>query len=309
MNSIVGIGANVYDTLYTVPEYPKEDTKKQAAKAVAAGGGPCATALVAAAKLGASAGYIGYLADDVGGQFLKADMQRYGVSTEYVEIKSGYTSFSSCIWLSEEPSSRTCVFYKGDLPPLALTGAHKEAIAEAKVLMVDGNDLSTAVEGAKVAHKNGTLVLYGAGDLYDGAEKLFPYADILIPSEELALAFTGKATANEAIVSLYETFHPRTVVVTQGKRGGILYEGDGIRAYPATPAKVIDSNGAGDVFRGGFAFAAVRGFDSYRCCLFSSAVSALKCTKPGARPGAPTYKEVIHYLKELGYDEFEKDME
>ena len=48
MSSIVGIGANVYDTLITLPTYPDEDTKMRAESVVVSGGGPCATGLVAA---------------------------------------------------------------------------------------------------------------------------------------------------------------------------------------------------------------------------------------------------------------------
>ena len=46
MSRIVGIGANVCDTLYTVSCYPTEDTKMRATEVVQSGGGPCATGLV-----------------------------------------------------------------------------------------------------------------------------------------------------------------------------------------------------------------------------------------------------------------------
>ena len=52
MNKIIGIGANVFDTLYTIDTYPTEDTKMRANGVKECGGGPCATGLVAASKLG-----------------------------------------------------------------------------------------------------------------------------------------------------------------------------------------------------------------------------------------------------------------
>ncbi|MDP4132451.1 MAG: PfkB family carbohydrate kinase [Bacillota bacterium] len=309
MIKVVGIGANVYDTLYTVSSYPKEDTKMRAESAVESGGGPCATGLVAASKLGAESAYIGVLSDDAGGQFLKADLERYKVSTDYVDVKSGYASFSSCIWLGKESTSRTCVFNKGNLPPLSLSGKQKQAIADAKVLMVDGNELESAIEGARIAKDNGTAVLYDAGGLYSGVERLLPLADILIPSEEFSLAHTDSKTAEEAAKKLFQMYSPKVVVITQGKKGGLMYDGKEIKIYPATPAIVIDSNGAGDVFHGAFAFAFTKGYDYYKCCLFSSAVSALKCTKLGARAGVPYFEDTIKYLKECGFDEFEKELE
>ena len=73
-NKIVRIGANVFDTLYTVDKYPTEDTKMRANAVKTCGGGPCATGLVAASKLGEKCAYIGMLTDDGAGKFLMEDM-------------------------------------------------------------------------------------------------------------------------------------------------------------------------------------------------------------------------------------------
>ena len=114
MNKIVGIGACVFDTLYNIPSYPKEDTKMRATASKPAGGGPVATGLVAAQKLGEQTSYIGVLSDDNGGVFLKKDFEKYGVGTDLIEVKSGYRSFASVLWLSADTTARTCVFDKGD---------------------------------------------------------------------------------------------------------------------------------------------------------------------------------------------------
>jgi sugar/nucleoside kinase (ribokinase family) len=64
--------------------------------------------------------------------------------------------------------------------------------------------------------------------------------------------------------------------------------------------EAVDSNGSGDVFHGAFAFAITNKMSYNKACIFSSAVSALKCTKIGARCGVPTYEETIEFLKERG---------
>ncbi|MEE1238307.1 MAG: PfkB family carbohydrate kinase [Acutalibacteraceae bacterium] len=302
MSRIGGLGANVFDTLYNIPTYPKEDTKMRAAASKTAGGGPVATGLVAAAKLGEDTAYIGVLSDDNGGRFLKEDFLKYGVETKYIDVKSGYRSFQSVLWLCEDTATRTCVFDKGDLPPLVLNDAQKQAIRDAKLLMVDGNDMDAAVEGAKIARKNGVKVLYDCGGLYEGVERLLALTDIMIPSEEFSLGHTGCTTAEEAAKKLYETYHPEVVVITQGKKGGIIYDGKDITAYPIYPAVVVDSNGSGDVFHGAFAAATVMGFDYLKCCHFSSAVSGLKCTGVGARESVPDFETTKNYLKENGYE-------
>ena len=303
MSTIVGIGANVCDTLITADTYPKEDTKMRASATAICGGGPCGTGLVAASKLGEKCAYIGTMTDDASGVFLKKDFERYGVSTELCNVLSGYTSFSAYVLLCTDSASRTCVFDKGNVPPTVLSQKQKDAIKNARLLMVDGNDLDAAVEGAKFARENGVKVLYDAGGLYDKIETLLPHVDILIPSEEYALGHTGTTDAESAAKILYDKYSPEIVVITQGKKGGIIYDGEICRDYPAFEVDAVDTNGSGDVFHGAFAFALQKNMNYYNACIFSSAVSALKCTRTGARAAVPTYDETIKFLKERGIDE------
>ncbi len=302
MAKIVGIGANVFDTLYNIETYPNEDTKMRATASKNSGGGPVATGLVAAQKLGEQTAYIGVLSDDSGGVYLKGDFEKYGVDTKFIDVKSGYRSFASVLWLCADTTTRTCVFDKGDLPPLELNDEQKQAIVNAKILMVDGNELKAAVEGAKIARENGVKVLYDCGGLYEGVEKLLALTDIMIPSEEFALGHTGCDNANDAAKKLFELYKPEVVVITQGKKGGIIFDGVNVKDYPIYPAVVVDSNGSGDVFHGAFAAGVAKGYDYEKCCHFASAVSGLKCTGVGARESAPDFETTEKYLKENGYE-------
>lgn len=302
MKKICGIGACVMDTLFKIPSYPAEDTKMRASDSKLAGGGPVATGLVAAAKLGEEASFIGNLSDDNGGVFLKKDFEKYGVSTENISIFSGYRSFSSVIWLSTEGTSRTCVFDKGNLPPLELTNSQLSELKSCDLLMVDGNELEAAITAAKFVRECGKEVLYDAGGQYKGVERLLPHVDYLIPSKEFALGHTGCESVEDAAKKLFETYLPKVVVITCGKDGGVYFDGKEICSYPIYPAKVIDSNGAGDVFHGAFAAGLMKGFDPYKCCHFASAVSALKCTGVGARESVPTFECVKKYMEENGYE-------
>ncbi len=300
---IVGVGACVFDTLITVPAYPKEDTKLRAVASKAAGGGPTATGIVAAAKLGATTAYIGALADDNGGRFLREDFEKYGVNVDLVEMKSGYRSFASTIWLAQDTASRTCVFDRGNVPPLVLDEVKKQAVAQAEVLMVDGNEMDAAEEACLVARESGTKVLYDCGGLYQGVERLLKLTDVCIPSEEFSLGHTGAATVEEAAKKLYDTYHPEVVVITCGKEGGLLYDGNEIWHYPAFLVDAVDSNGSGDVFHGAFAAAMVKGMNYRECCIFASAVSAIKCTGVGARESVPAYETVKQFLNDRGNHE------
>ena len=170
-----------------------------------------------------------------------------------------------------------------------------------------------AKEGLAAAHSFADVAMVSSANR-DAVEEewgkfgLLEHTDIMIPSEEFALGHTGKDNAELAAKALYERYKPEVVIVTQGKKGGILFDGDKITSYPVYPAEVVDSNGSGDVFHGAFAAGLVRGFDFYKCCHFASAASAIKCMGVGARESVPDldtvkkYSTVEKYLKENGYE-------
>lgn len=295
---VSGIGACVADSLYRIPYFPEENTKLQALESVMAGGGPAATGLVAAAKLGCRSAYLGILAADKEGLFLMEDFARYGVDTTGVDVRTDGRSFTSSIWLNAESQSRTCVFDRGTLPAFKLNERAVAILRQADILMVDGNELEAALAGADEIHRHGGRVLYDAGGRYEGVERLLPKADILIPSTEFAREVTGVDNIREAAICLYEAYRPEAVVITDGKNGGVLYQGDELKDYPAYSVKAVDSNGAGDVFHGAFAAAMQKGFTYVDCCSFASMTAALKCMGVGARRSIPDYDTVMKKREE-----------
>ena len=183
-NEIIGIGAAVYDTLMVVDRFPAEDTKLEGLQTRVQGGGPCATALVAAQKLGCNTAYMGTMGDDLFGQFLRNDFLRWGVDTRFVTLVPGAISFHSVVLLNQRMSSRTCIWNRGTVPPPDAALLDAEALAHAKVLHLDGHMLDAALCAARLCRAAGAKVSYDAGGVYPGVERLLPLVDWLIPSEE-----------------------------------------------------------------------------------------------------------------------------
>jgi sugar/nucleoside kinase (ribokinase family) len=77
-----------------------------------------------------------------------------------------------------------------------------------------------------------------------------------------------------------------------GAHGALLLDGD--RVYRAAPPRVdvVDTTGAGDVFRGAFIAALLHGDDPEHILRFATAAAALSCTKAGALGGVPTREAV-----------------
>lgn len=296
MTKVVGIGAAVFDILMTADAFPKEDTKLQGKETKIQCGGPCATGLVAMSKLGEPVCYMGTVGDDMYGSFITSEMKRFGVGVDNVEVVPG-SSFHSFVLLNLSNTSRTCIWNRGKAAQPTEKNVDLEVLKNAKFLHLDGNQLECAIYAAQKAHEFGVTVSLDAGGAYPGIDRLLPLVDVLIPSEEFSMKVTGCATAVEAAKVLQEKYAPKILVITQGSKGGFIWENGKEVRYPVYPVKAIDSNGAGDTFHGAFVAGQLKGMSVYESCCFASATSALKCTRFGAQEGIPSYEEVLEFMK------------
>lgn len=282
MKRVVGLGANVLDTLIRCQRFPTEDKKTRAEEIVRVGGGPVGNALVVMSRLGVKSEVIGAFADDAEGKQILSELRSFGVLTDRATILSGKSSFVSYILLSEEAQSRTCLYDRGtvddDPANLNLT-----AIDSADILHLDGNHMKSALCAAKYAKEKGVKVSLDAGGVYAGIEELLPFVDILVPSAEFAMALTKAPDAKSAIKKLFETYAPDILVVTDGANGGYYCEGGKIFHYDSIRVEAKDTNGAGDTFHGAFIAAYLDGMGVADACRFASAVAAYKCQFVGAR--------------------------
>jgi len=297
MAEVLGIGAVVYDVMVIGDGFPPEDTKIIVNEMKTQCGGPEATALVAMSKMGVSTMQLGTIGADASGDFVLSELQGFGVDTSRVRRVEGARSFFALVYVNADNASRTCIVDRGTAPMPTEADLDLEALKSAKFLHVDGNQLDFAIMAAKKARELGVKVCYDAGGNYKGVENLIPWVDVLIPSEEYALKLTGCDSAVEAARVIMERYHPETLIITQGDRGGFLFEDGKEVRYPVFPVGAVDTNGSGDTFHGAFVAAKVKGMSDYDACCFASATSALKCTRFGAQHGIPYYEEVLEFMK------------
>ncbi len=302
MPELVGIGSTVYDTLMLVDRFPEEDTKLQGLETKVQGGGPCATALAAASKLGVRAAYMGTIGDDPFGAFMMADFAQRGIDTSAVRVVPG-VSFHSVVLLNRTNSTRTCIWNRGTVPPPRPEDLDLDMLRQAKMLHLDGHMLDAAVFAARKCREWGIPVSYDAGGTYPNVDRLMPYVDYLIPSEEFALKYTGEDSPEKAAEKLYETYHPRMVAVTQGVRGGFILSDEGLRRYESYRVRAVDTNGCGDTFHGAFDAGKIRGMGDDEACRYASAAAAIKCTRLGARDAMADDEECRAFMREYSSNE------
>ena len=102
---------------------------------------------------------------------------------------------------------------------------------------------------------------------------------IPIFAEHVPGDLTGERDIERALRILRQR-HAGMLVVTLGARGAAMLDGDRFIRQPAFPVDVIDTTGAGDVFRAGFIYALLRGDTPEGILRFACAAAGVELHPP-----------------------------
>ena len=306
---VVGIGMPFTDFLISIESMPEPNGMQLLQEQSWQGGGKVATALVAAARLGASTGMIASVGADPYGKFCIDDFHFNNVDTSKLVIdQQGLTGFSVII-SDNESQSRRIIGRLSTVSEPELNSALKEYIRSSRFLHLESPS-TMPMEAAQFAKANGVKVVMDADFYMSGIEDMYPLIDVFIASE----MFHDQVFQNDAYeVNCKRIFEqgPEIVLFTLGKRGCAGYTREGYFTLPSFEVDVQDTNGAGDVFHGAFIFGLLQGWDAKTTARFSSAVSAIKCTRIGGRAGIPDLKTAMRFLEtgEIDYSDIDQRVE
>lgn len=296
---VLGLGCTAVDDILYVPFYPPADGKVEVRERERHCGGLTATALVAAARLGARAAFGGTLGGDEGSRFVVAALRREGVDTKHIVRKAGAGPVRSVIVVDETRRTRN-IFYDTH----GALGAHprlpaKEVIQSTRVLLVDRFGIPGMIRAARIARAAGIPVVadFESSHLPRFAE-LLALSDHLILSEGFARKITRTPGARAAARRLWNQ-ERAAVIITCGARGCwfICADMKAPEHWPAFKVETRDTTGCGDVFHGAYAAALARGEDLNGRLRIASAVAALKATQHGGQAGIPTARLMDRFLK------------
>ncbi len=161
---------------------------------------------------------------------------------------------------------------------------------------VDDVDQEAAIRVAAIAREAGVPVTSDIDRITDRTHALVAAVSIPMFAEHVPRALTGEADFGKALRQLRQR-HDGPLCVTLGPRGAMLLEGDELFEEPAFAVDAVDTTGSGDVFRGAFIHARLRGDSPREMLRFANAAAAVSCTRVGAINGVPTVEEVDAMLR------------
>ena len=294
---VVGVGFAVIDYLGIVPQMPQFDDIRAVAVQdwLVSGGGPVGTALVAMARLGVRAAYIGLLGDDMIGREVRQEFVREGVDVSRLRYQNGLRSPTTLVLVEAGTGRRAFISFRDTDAEMALMPADHQVIESAKILHLDGWYPDRGLPAARVARDAGVLVSLDAYRITDRTPEWVALADVLIAAELFPQSFTGHSDLKQASDALLDE-GPRLVVTTLSERGCFVASREEAFHVPGIKVPVVDTTGAGDAFHGGFLYGLLQGWDLARTARFANVVGALTCRALGGRTSIPTLTELEQYL-------------
>lgn len=290
---ILGFGAASIDDIVYVDQ-GLEAGKGRVVRREKDYGGNIATALVAVARLGGRAGFIGWLSDQP--DATTTELDRHGVDTSFAPRRPDASPVRSTIIVA--PNGERFIAFDDDVPHGTADTLADDVLAPARVLLIDGY----AVKSAAVVERARALGLAVVADiersLGPATQRLMDLSDHLVLPFGFARLFTGDGDVAVMLSRLWSQGRS-AVVLTDGDRGAyVRQKGDNVLWHvPAHVVTPVDTTGAGDCFHGAYAVALADGQSPLDCVLFATAASAIAVTGPGGRRALPDRQQCLALMR------------
>ena len=287
---VLGIGEVVLDKQYFLKQFPHEDEKIQPVNIDHTIGGPVCTALVLLSRLGIHTNLVASIGrDKFGGYFMKKiRKERIVFHPVFQQATKNHTIINSI-----ETGSRTIIRDTTQHDPIMFVDP--VLVRSADMVIFDRHEPLALEEVVRMKRKDTKIILDPSTEVSDKIAHMFDMSDyIIIPIESLDKHVKGGMSIGEKMIRLFKR-HAKPLIVTASKHGCLLYDGQDIDLVPSYQIKAIDSLGAGDIFRGGFAYGILQQWSLRKSCEFGNLVAALQCTKMGNMNAVPTLEEIKQF--------------
>jgi fructokinase len=276
-------------------------------------GGSPANIAVYISKLGGTSAVVAKTGIGAFGKFLKSELQRHGVTTDYLLMD--HRTHTTVIFISSTAATPDFEEFRSGDYLLRPEEISEEAISRASVVHASTFALSrepcrSAVIGAfRKAREMGKIVSldpnYSRRVWPDYKEArgvirdAYRYVNVTKPSADDARRVFGPDYEPEQYIEMFHDLGAETVVFTMGEEGNLISENGRIKTYvPARPVEVVDATGAGDAFWAGFLTAILEGNSAERSVHFAREVVERKLTTKGPLPSEIDRKEIYAGLRE-----------
>ncbi len=279
---VVFVGVATLDALALVPHYPAANERVVATAISYAGGGPAATAAVAAARQGVAAAFVGAVGADPAGRTVLDGLRAEGVDVSGVTVTDAAPTGQSVVVVDHSTASRAISNLPAPAP--VLSGQATELIGAAE--WVHADHVGWPALAPLLPDRRWKLSV-DAGYAVPGVS--VSGVDLYVPTtESLASRHHLTVTDVDALLDAALAEGARTVVATAGAAGSYAATRDGQRYRAVSAAaEIVSTLGAGDVFHGALVAAYTLGMALPEALPYANTVAALSCRALDGRSAIP----------------------
>lgn len=256
-------------------------------------GGSSANTLIGLAQFGGQGFHACKVANDEAGKFFAQDMRTNGVENSLdKEQLSGTTG--RCLVFITPDAERTMCTHLGISETFSSAQLSESTLSSAEYLYIEGYLVSApaaqtaAIEAARMARKHGVKTALTFSDssmityFREGLDAIIDTGlDLLFCNEVEALTYTNSDNLEQAKSQL--TKIAKQIGITLGSKGATIYNGESWIDIPGVAVQAVDSNGAGDLFAGGFLFGITHGYSLVKTGQLACHAASVLVTQSGAR--------------------------
>jgi sugar/nucleoside kinase (ribokinase family) len=269
-------------------------------------GGCAANTSVDLAKLDLKVGIVGLVGDDAMGHFVRDSFQRGHVSCDHLGVSSTAQTSATLI-VNVQGEDRRFIHAVGANAEFTGETLTRDVLQECQILCVGGFVLNPKLSGANVRRAFQTARELGVTTVLDVVisdpapawkmlQEVLPETDLFLPNQDEGRMILGVDDPREQ-ARQFHAAGAKTVIVTRGSHGSILFDGREMWEAAAFPVEQVDGTGGGDAFVAGYLYGLLKQVSSTECLAYGAAMGASCVRAAGATTSVFRRDELEEYVR------------
>lgn len=282
------LGSFNVDIVAKVHRFPRDGETLIARETTLGPGGKGANQALASYRAGAQIHFACKVGRDQFNLFARNHIESVGMSSFTLYETDNAATGCAVIYVNDEGENMIAIspganheLTDGDIAQLS------HFIAESDVFVVQmENNLSATQLALKCAKELQVTTILNPAPWSPDVASLLSFADIVTPNETEAAAMSG-VQVHDIPTAMQAATHINNagqcaVIITMGKQGALIFDGQNYSHIPAFSAVAVDTTGAGDAFNGVLAASLAKGESLVRSAWYASAFASLAVEQEGA---------------------------
>jgi sugar/nucleoside kinase (ribokinase family) len=276
------VGRATLDVVYSLDQFPAEDTKVFARDLRVAPGGPAVNAAITHALLGGKAALLTAVGGGPWSGLVREQLDRLDIGLIDMAAGTAYETPLTTVLLDANAATRTIVNPPRSTVELNRCPAWDATWGEIPhVALTDGFHLNEAMAVLASCREAGTMLVLDGGSWKPGTAEIAPLLTAAICSERFSIP--GRPSDADSILAWFEENGVPHVAVTRGARAILGWDRGHRFEIEIAGIDAVDTLGAGDVLHGAFCFHFARMQDFEPALRLAADLATRSCRGLGIR--------------------------